>query len=234
MRGQSRWLAAAFVLLLSGAGFLGAGLNGHQDPLTTTTTVTPGLGSPSSAAQPTPTRTTKPPAIRSATSSAARSTGQSGLARSTPVSLRIPAIGVAISLSSLGLNPNGTVQVPTEYQQPGWFRLGPAPGQMGSAVILGHVDDKSGPAAFYRLKSLRSGDTVDVSLANGLVAHFVVKTVATYLKTQFPSQRVYASHGFPALQLVTCGGQFNSSTGHYLSNVVAYTSLVSTTPAGRK
>jgi sortase (surface protein transpeptidase) len=135
-------------------------------------------------------------------------------------------------LSTLGLNPNGTVQVPTKDQQPGWYRLGPAPGQMGSAVILGHVDDYQGPAAFYRLRALHAGDKVDVTLASGAVAHFAVTRVATFLKTQFPSQQVYASHGFPALQLVTCGGNFNSSTGHYLSNVVAFTSLVSTTPAG--
>jgi hypothetical protein len=73
-----------------------------------------------------------------------------------------------------------------------------------------------------------------VSLADGAVAHFAVTTVASYLKTQFPAQKVYASHGDRALQLVTCGGQFDSSTGHYLSNVVVYTSLVATTPAGQK
>ena len=101
------------------------------------------------------------------------------VARSVPVALRIPAIGVAVSLSTLGLNPDRTVQVPTNYQQPGWFRLGPSPGQVGSAVILGHVDDRSGPAVFFRLKSLKAGDKVEVSLANGVVAHFEVTTVAT-------------------------------------------------------
>jgi sortase (surface protein transpeptidase) len=144
--------------------------------------------------------------------------------------LRIPAIGVSLRLSTLGLNPNGTVQVPTKDQTPGWFRLGPTPGQIGSAVILGHVDDYQGPAAFYRLRSLRAGDKVDVSLADGVVAHFAVTAVASYLKTQFPAQQVYASHGYRALQLVTCGGQFDAGTGHYLSNVVVYTSLVGTTP----
>ena len=124
--------------------------------------------------------------------------------------------------------------MPAKDQQPGWFRLGPAPGQLGSAVILGHVDDYKGPAAFYRLRALRPGDTVDVGLADGRVAHFAVRTVATYLKSQFPARLVYASHGYPALQLVTCGGQFDSTSGHYLSNVVAYTSLVSTTPAGTR
>jgi sortase (surface protein transpeptidase) len=152
------------------------------------------------------------------------------VSRSSPVTLRIPAIGVSLRLSSLGLNADGTVQVPVKDQAPGWFRLGPTPGQVGSAVILGHVDDYKGPAAFYQLRSLGAGDKVDVGLANGAVAHFSVTSVASYLKTQFPSQLVYASHGYRALQLVTCGGQFDSSTGHYLSNTVVYTSLVGITP----
>lgn len=153
------------------------------------------------------------------------------VARSVPVALRVPVIDVSVSLSTLGLNPDKTVQVPTKFQEPGWYRLGPTPGQVGSAVILGHVDDKEGPAVFYRLKSLRAGDKVEANLASGLVVHFVVTKVATYLKAQFPARLVYASRGYSALQLVTCGGQFDTRTGSYPSNVVVYTTLVSTTPA---
>ena len=151
------------------------------------------------------------------------------MARSVPVALRIPAIGVAVSVGALGLNPDGTVEVPTNFQQPGWFRLGPAPGQLGSAVILGHVDSHRGPAVFYRLRSLRAGDQVEVSLADGVVARFVVNAVVMYPKAQFPAQRVYGSHGYSALQLVTCGGTFDTHTHHYLSNIVAYTTLAATT-----
>lgn len=151
-------------------------------------------------------------------------------ASSVPVSLRIPAMGVSVSLSQLGLNADNSPQVPVRYQEPGWFKLGPAPSMMGSAVILGHVDDKKGPAVFFKLGTLKAGDKVDVSLANGSVAHFAVKTVETFLKAQFPSQKVYGPHGYRGLQLVTCGGDFDKTTGHYLSNVVAFTSLLSTTP----
>jgi hypothetical protein len=151
-------------------------------------------------------------------------------ASSMPVSLRIPAMGVSSTLSQLGLNADKSPQVPTKYQEPGWYKLGPAPGMMGSAVILGHVDDRKGPAVFYKLATLKSGDKVDVSLANGAVAHFAVKAVETFLKAQFPSQKVYGPHGVRGLQLVTCGGDFDKTTGHYLSNIVAFTTLVSTTP----
>jgi hypothetical protein len=150
--------------------------------------------------------------------------------RSTPVALQIPAIALKVSLSTLGLNADGSVQVPTDIQQPGWYRLGPSPGQIGSAVILGHVDSYQGPAVFFKLRSLVTGDQVDVSLADGVVAQFKVTSVAMYLKTAFPDQAVYTSHGISALQLITCGGAFDSNTGHYLSNVVVYTSLVALTP----
>jgi hypothetical protein len=149
--------------------------------------------------------------------------------RSTPLTVRIPAIDVAVSLSTLGVNPDGTVEVPTDFQQPGWFRLGPSPGEAGSAVILGHVDSYRGPAVFFRLGDLRAGNTVSVSLADGVVTHFVVNAVALYPKARFPARRVYGSHHRSALQLVTCGGVFDHSTGHYLSNIVVYTSLVGTT-----
>jgi len=205
------------VLLLIAVGFLIRSLLGAPDP---------------TAAHPSAPATASQTAPATAGRAAPVTAGRAPLvvAGSVPVSLRIPAMGVSVSLSKLGLNADNSPQVPVRYQEPGWFKLGPAPGMMGSAVILGHVDDKKGPAVFFKLGTLRAGYAVDVSLANGSVAHFAVKAVETYLKAQFPSQKVYGPHGFRGLQLVTCGGNFDKTTGHYLSNVVAFTSLVSTTP----
>ena len=205
------WVVVVVALLLIGAGFITSSLRGNPRPDALHSGL-PAAGSPA------PVAAQARPAVA---------------AHSVPVSLRIPALGVSSSLSQLGLNADKSPQVPTNYEEPGWYKLGPAPGQIGSAVILGHVDDKKGPAVFYKLGSLKAGDMVDVNLADGAIVHFVVKTVTTYLKAQFPSQQVYGSHGYSGLQLVTCGGKFDSVTGHYLSNVVAYTTLVSTTP-GKK
>jgi sortase (surface protein transpeptidase) len=155
------------------------------------------------------------------------------VAPSTPIGLRIPAIGVAVSVSALGLNPDGTVQVPTNFDEPGWFRLGPSPGEVGTAVILGHVDSTKGPAVFFRLRQLQAGDPVEVSLADGVVVYFTVVSVVMYPKDQFPADLVYGSHGYSALQLVTCGGVFDQAAHSYRSNVVVYTSLVATTPTDR-
>ncbi len=202
-----RWWMMSAALALLGLGCLWVGLRGQQTSL--------GLPArPHHSAHPPLSLGASPPVVP----------------RSDPVALSIPAIGVSTFVSQLGLNPDSTVQVPVDFQRPGWYRLGPAPGQVGSAVILGHVDSSRGPAVFFNLRLLTAGDKVEVALADGLNVEFVVKSVAMYPNDQFPAQQVYGPHGYSALQLVTCGGQFDSSTGHYLSNVVVYTALVSTSP----
>jgi hypothetical protein len=216
----------AIVLLLTAAGCLAVALRGHPHPLASPP---PPMSPTIPTAAPTSAARVPPPSAPAAATATAPAAAKPLVARSAPVALRIPAIGVSVSVSELGLNPDGTVQVPTNFQQPGWFRLGPAPGQLGSAVILGHVDSHQGPAVFYRLRSLRAGDSVEVSLADGVIAHFAVDTVVMYPKAQFPARRVYGSHGHSALQLVTCGGTFDTHTHHYRSNIVAYTTLVATT-----
>ncbi len=105
---------------------------------------------------------------------------------------------------------------------------------MGSAVILGHVDSRQGPAVFFRLRSLQAGDQVTVTRADCTVARFLVDAVATYPKTQFPARQVYGSHGYSALQLVTYGGDFDPKARSYRSNVVVYTSLAGTPPASHQ
>jgi sortase (surface protein transpeptidase) len=148
-----------------------------------------------------------------------------------PVALRIPSIGVDTSLVTLGLNPDETVEVPVDFQKPGWYEFGPAPGQPGSAVILGHADSFDGPAVFYRLPSLQAGADIEVSLRDGRTAHFAVSKVETYPKEEFPAEEVYGSHGYSTLQLVTCGGEFDHETRSYQSNIVVYSSLTEIAPA---
>lgn len=142
-----------------------------------------------------------------------------------PVQLRIPAINVAADVTGLGLNDDRTVEVPKDPDDVGWYRLGPSPGRPGSAVILGHVDSTRGPAVFYRLGQLEGGDRVAVRLADGVVAHFKVTRVVTYRIEDFPAREVYGrtAGGRPALNLVTCGGEYDKAAGGYQANVVVYT-----------
>ena len=156
--------------------------------------------------------------------SALRAIGTTG---SEPVHISIPAIQVTADITQLGLNKDRTVEVPENPDDAGWYRNGPIPGEPGSAVILGHVDSKVGPAVFFRLKSLDPGDQIAVKLDSRSVAHFEVTRVAHYANEDFPRHKVYADKpDRPALNLVTCGGKYDRAAGGYQSNVVVYTTLL--------
>ena len=143
-----------------------------------------------------------------------------------PVRLVIPDLDLDTRLITLGLRPDRTVEVPGDPDRAGWFRRGPAPGALGSAVILGHVDSVDGPAVFAGLSSLTPGARIRVRLADGTVATFAVHSVTTYANEAFPARKVYGSHGRSELNLVTCGGAYDSSRGGYQSNVVVNARVV--------
>jgi sortase (surface protein transpeptidase) len=140
----------------------------------------------------------------------------------SPVSITIPLIGVKASLITLGLQASGALQVPTSTAVAGWYTGSPRPGSIGSAIIVGHIDSYKGPGVFYRLDTLRLGDKVYVRRADGTIVLFRVTRVLTYLKDQFPTQTVYGPTPDAELRLITCGGTFDSTSGHYLSNIVVY------------
>lgn len=145
-----------------------------------------------------------------------------------PVRIVIPAIGVSAPVMQLGLNPDHTIQVPPleNHNLAGWYKYDAVPGQEGAAVIAGHIDSSTGASVFYRLRYLKAGDRVYVTLANGQAVAFAVTGLQQVAKTAFPTQAVYGNPGYPALRLVTCGGQFDYATGHYLSNLIAYSKMV--------
>jgi len=143
-----------------------------------------------------------------------------------PVSLTIPLIGVNTQLITLGLTSGGTLQVPSSTSVAGWYTGSPRPGTIGSAIIVGHIDSLSGPGVFFRLSELRPGDKVYVKRADGTLVEFGVTSVRTYPKDRFPTQAVYGPTPDAELRLITCGGAFDSATGHYLSNIVVYATEV--------
>lgn len=149
------------------------------------------------------------------------------LARSEPRRLDVPRIGVHVPLSRLGLNADGTVQVPPvdRPEQAGWYAHGYTPGERGASVILGHVDGGGREGVFHELGRMRRGDAISVTRADGSVATFVVRSVEQVPKNRFPSQRVYGPLDHAGLRLVTCGGGFDRRTGHYTSNVIVYARL---------
>ena len=144
-----------------------------------------------------------------------------------PVRLQIPAIAVSTPLVRLGRLPDGSIEVPHEWNTAGWYDRGPRPGQPGPAVILGHVDSKTGPAVFFRLRALRPRDVVRVGLADGRVLVFRVQRVERYPKDKFPTEAVYLPTLNRELRLITCGGEFDYAAGSYRDNIVVYATLAS-------
>jgi sortase (surface protein transpeptidase) len=144
-----------------------------------------------------------------------------------PATLAIPEIGVSTRLITLGLTTQRTIQVPPTAAVAGWYTQSPRPGAVGPAVILGHIDSRQGPGVFFRLAGLASGDPVYIRRSDGSTVKFRVTGVESYLKDHFPTRAVYGPTPDAELRLITCGGTFDSATGHYLSNIVVYATEIS-------
>jgi sortase (surface protein transpeptidase) len=154
---------------------------------------------------------------------------------SRPATLSIPAIGVRSRVQSLGQNADSSIEVPAvgpHYDEAGWYRYSPTPGELGPSIVVGHVDSaKSGPSVFYRLGELRAKDRVSISRADGSVAIFAVTAVRRYPKNAFPTQLVYGNTTDSELRLLTCGGPFDKKTGHFEDNIVVFARLVRADPS---
>ncbi|MDQ1483487.1 MAG: hypothetical protein QOF35_1563 [Actinomycetota bacterium] len=149
------------------------------------------------------------------------------LTASRPVAIEIPSIGVRTGrFVDLGRAGDGSLQVPKDFSAVGWYAQGSSPGQLGSAVLAGHVDGRNGPAIFYRLGALRPGAAVRVGRKDGSTATFSVDRIQRFSKDRFPTELVYGSTSRAELRLITCGGSFDRTSGHYVDNVVAFAHLV--------
>ena len=147
-----------------------------------------------------------------------------------PVSLTIPLIGVQTNLMTLGLEPDGELQVPplNMVSVAGWYTGSPRPGAIGSSIIVGHIDGDAGnvKGVFFRLRQLSAGDKIYVKRADGTLVEFRVTSIQQYPKDHFPTEAVYGPVPDPELRLITCGGAFDPATGHYVLNLVVYATEV--------
>jgi len=210
------------------AALVGGGIAGCAAPSTSAPSRTVTAAAPRTVS-------TAPTAAGSAAGSATRATAGSGAPApptfrsvrtyagvALPVRLRIPAQRIDTALQQLGLAADGSIAAPTAWQLAGWYSGGPRPGQQGPAVIVGHVDSDTGPAVFYRLPQLRPGDAVYVDRADGSTVRFRVTRQQQVPKDRFPAEAVYAPTLRASLALMTCGGAFDASTGHYRDNIIVF------------
>lgn len=214
-RAGGGWIAAgAVVLVLCGVALIGVAVASQR------TRVEPAIG----VATESVTR-----AAAEEPSQALRIRATVELPESKPASLDIPAIDVHSVVRELGRTPEGTLETPQpgpRYNDAAWYRHSPTPGELGPAILLGHVDSASeGPSVFFRLGELRAGDRVSVTRRDGSVARFVVDKVRRYPKADFPTDLVYGDIDHAGLRILTCGGPFDEVAGHYLDNIVVFASL---------
>lgn len=147
-----------------------------------------------------------------------------------PTRVVIPTLGVSSRLEDLGLAPDGAMEVPVDPDKAGWFTPSVPPGVVGASVIAGHVTWDQEPVVFFRLGELRKGDVIRVKREDGSTAVFRVDRIGQFPKDSFPTAAVYDQPHRPNLRLITCGGEFDYETNHYLDNVIVWASLADTRP----
>jgi hypothetical protein len=173
-----------------------------------------------------------PAPVRSAPGAADTLTRGDLLPSSPPTRLEIPALGVDVPVTGLGLGPDGAMEVPADAKTVGWYTQAPTPGALGPAVLAGHVDFEGAAGTFARLSELRPGSAVRIARRDGTTAAFTITRIDRYPKDRFPSEAVYGPIDHAGLRLITCGGDFDERSGHYEDNIVAYAELGTTTTAG--
>ena len=150
-----------------------------------------------------------------------------GLPRSKPTHLSIPSVGINADVSSVGRKANGAMEVPNDGFLTGWYKYSPTPGEIGPAIIVGHVDwAKIGPAVFWRLRELKPGDKIIVTRSNGKKVSFKVTALQQFEQNNFPTKKVYGNINNAGLRLITCGGTFNYGSGRYSHNTVVFASMI--------
>jgi LPXTG-site transpeptidase (sortase) family protein len=148
-------------------------------------------------------------------------------AAATPKRLDIPSLNLKAPLMKLGLSGDGDVELPP-FEKPataGWFDQSVVPGDSGASVIIGHVDTKTAPAVFYRLRDVKRGAVIKILRSDRKVAEYKVDSIEQIPKDHFPADRVYGEDG---LRLITCGGAFDHATHEYLDNIIVYASRMAT------
>lgn len=148
-----------------------------------------------------------------------------------PSQLRIPAIQLETPLTSVGLQPDGTLEVPQQYTLAGWYKMSPTPGEIGPSVMVGHYDNAQGTTVFGRLRELIPGQHIEVVREDNQTVKFAVERVEQYSQDNFPTQQVYGNTDTASLRIITCGGNYNYLTQRYSHNTVVYASYVSEPPS---
>lgn len=174
----------------------------------------------------------QPSAASAALSDAAAIKAPPPLPPAQPTRIRVPAVSIDAPIMNVGLDSRGVIAAPPleKADEAAWFKDSVSPGARGSSVIVGHVDNESGPAVFYSLGALKKGSTIDVVRDDGTTAIFTIYGIEVFTKAEFPGKRVYGDTKDPELRVITCGGTYSKDSG-YSGNVVVFARMSKTKPA---
>lgn len=223
-------VVAAAVLVLGGGSAAAVGLTGRDAalPAPVTDPTTPST-SPSSVPAPEPSGTPAPSLATGPTSTPTPVRTGPPAPAAAPVQVSVPSLGITSPLLHLGLQVDGTLQVPEgdDFDTAAWYDGSPRPGDIGPAVIEGHVSSVArGPSVFFALSTVAVGARVDVLREDGTTASFEVYDVRQFPKDGFPTLEVYGNTPGAELRLITCGGTVAESTGRFSDNVVVFAHAV--------
>lgn len=149
------------------------------------------------------------------------------LPRSVPTHITIASVGIDADMISVGRDANGAIEMPPLFDwTTGWYQDSPTPGEIGPAIVVGHVDNYKGISVFWRLRYVSAGDIVQITRADGSVVKFRITALKQFDQSNFPTQEVYGNINYAGLRLITCGGAFDRTTGQYTQNTVVYGILI--------
>ena len=151
------------------------------------------------------------------------------LSSSLPARLVIPALHVDASVQKVGVKADGNMATPSNFSDVAWYKHGTVPGQLGSAVISGHVDNGLALAGVFKhLPEIQIGDDVFIEQQDGSKLHFVVEAIESYPYKDAPVEKIFAQNDAARLNLVTCEGNWVKSEKTYDRRLVVFTKLVKT------
>lgn len=144
----------------------------------------------------------------------------------TPAWLEIPSIEVNAAVQHVGVNDRGNMMTPSNFKDVAWYKYGVTPGEAGSSVIAGHLDNGLGlDAVFADLHTLQAGDEIFVTREDGTRARFIVTGSETYPYDQVPTEQVFNPVGDARLNLITCAGKWLPSLKTYSDRLIVFAEL---------
>ncbi len=149
------------------------------------------------------------------------------LPASDPTHISAPSVGIDADIIQVSQDSTGAIEMPPLFSwEAGWYKYSPTPGQIGPAIIVGHVDTYKGISVFWNLRYLKEGDLISVTRADGRIAKFKVIGLEQFYQNNFPTDKIYGNIKYPGLRLITCGGSFDSQTASYTENTVVFASMI--------